>query len=117
MPRSIREFGGLPDSWPRIDAWAAQHGFQMTQQLPLGRVYQKGTGIWMAPIMVSVSNTTTGMRLEGWVRISGLMRLGWLFMVPEELPLESGLVAGMPRRQGRLAVNALLSSLGGQPLA
>jgi hypothetical protein len=117
MARTIRDFGGLPDTWQRIDAWAGQQGFQMVQQLPLGRVYQKGTGVMMAPIMVSVENTATGVRLEGWVRLNTFVRLGWLFLVPEEIQLDSGVVAWLPRRNGRNAVNALLSMLGGQPIA
>lgn len=116
MPRSIREFGGLSDTWPRIDAWAAQHGYNMVQQLPLGRVYQKGTGILMAPIMVSIENTATGVRLEGWLSLSGIVRLGWLFLVPAEIDLGSGIVAFLPRRKGRNDVNALLTMLGGPPI-
>ncbi len=117
MPRTTRDLPGLPDTWPRIDAWAAQQGFQMTQQLPAGRQYQKGTGMFFAPIMIEVSNSATGVHFEGWVKVSTFLRLGWLFAVGEEVQLESGLVMMVPRRIGRNAANALLSTLGGQPIS
>lgn len=112
MPRTTRDFPLTNETWQRIDAWAAQQGFQLTQTLPAGRVYEKGTGIFIAPIAVSVENTAYGVHLEGWIKLNQFVRLMWLFLAPPELGLDSGIVGFIPRKKGRDAVNQLLASLG-----
>jgi hypothetical protein len=115
MPRTTRDFPLTNETWPRIDAWAAQQGFGLTQTLPMGRIYEKGTGLFFAPIMVFIENTASGVHLESWIRVGIGTRLYWLFLAPAEVGIDRGIVAMIPRRMGRTAVNHLLASLG-QPM-
>jgi len=117
MSRTARDFPLTNETWPRIDAWAAQNGFQMTGTLPAGRVYEKGSGIFIAPIAVAVENTAYGVHLESWIKLNTFVRLGWLFLVPAEIQIDSGIVGMIPRKKGRTAVNQLLASLGQPPIA
>ena len=117
MPRTARDLPLTNETWPRIDAWAMQTGFQMTGTLPAGRVYSKGTGIFIAPIIVSVENTAYGVHLESWISLNTFFRLMWLFLIPTELPVDNGIIGMIPRKKGRTAVNQLLASLGQPPIA
>lgn len=116
MPRTLRDLPLTNETWPRIDAWAAQQQFRLTQTLPMGRVYEKGTGIFVAPMAVSVENTAYGVHLESWIKLNTFVRLCWLFLAPPELTIDGGFVAMIPRRMARTAVNQLLASLGQPPI-
>ena len=116
MPRTLRDLPLTNETWPRIDAWAAQQQFRLTQTLPMGRIYEKGTGIFVAPIAVSVENTAQGVHLESWIKLSTFLRLCWLFLAPSELGIDNGIVGMIPRRMARTAVNHLLASLGQPPI-
>src|ERR1017187_320714 len=87
MPRTTRDFSLTSDTWPRIDAWAAQNRFRLVQTLPLGRIYQRDTGIFITPIMVSMENAAQGVHLEAWIRVNGFIRLCWFFLAQPELTL------------------------------
>ena len=78
----------------------------------MGRIYEKGTGLFVAPMMVSIENTAYGVHLESWIKLNTFLRFCWLFLAPPELGIEGGFVAMIPRRMARTAVNHLLASLG-----
>jgi len=101
------------DIWPLVDGWASANGY--TRRAPTGseRLYQKGTGMMVAPMMLSIRQDNNVFTLEAWVRCNLFMRLMSFFILPPEIGIESGgFKAVLPRKIARDAVNGLLHQLG-----
>ena len=79
-------------------------------------LYQKGMGILTAPMMLTLKNDGQDTIMESWVQLDILTRLMTLFLLPNEMGIESGgLRLVVPRSIARTATNKLLEQLG-QPL-
>jgi hypothetical protein len=101
------------DIWPLVDGWASANGY--TRKAPTGseRLYQKGTGMLVAPMMLSIRQEGAVFTLEAWVRCNLFMRISSFFILPPEIGIESGgFQAVLPRKIARDAVNGLLHQLG-----
>jgi len=112
MSRTTLDFRAPADIWQWIDPWAQSTGFRLKQSAGPMRLYQKGHGFWMAPVMASFQQANDLIHLETWVRANFFIRLMALFIIPSEMELKSGgfrLV--VPRKYGREAVNKLLAQL------
>jgi hypothetical protein len=106
-------FKHTQDIWPIVEGWARENGFNVIETAPTGKLYQKGMGLMVAPMMLRVSDNEGQCTLEAWVRANLFVRLMALFLVPAEMGIESGgfkMVA--PRLIARKAVNKLLAQLG-----
>ena len=102
--------------WPAIEKWAPENGFNLKNDSGSERLYQKGVGFLVAPMMLSVRDSAQGTSLEAWIRVNTFTRAMGLFLIPAEMGIESGgfkLIA--PRSIARNAINKLLPQLG-QPL-
>jgi hypothetical protein len=116
--RTVRDFGAPGDIWPMVDGWAQEAGFKLRETNGPTRVYQKGTGLLVAPTMLTVTQQGPNVHLETWLKISFFTRLFALFMLPAELGLESGgFKAALPRSMARNAVNPLLERIGQPPIS
>jgi len=99
-----------------VAAWAEQHGYRPQQQGDGRHVFQKGTGFLVAPMMVELVTDGDQVTLTAWVRINLFTRIMSFFLLPAEMPVQSGgFRAVIPRNMARKAVNALLTDLA-QPL-
>lgn len=117
MQRTIRDFPLAEPLWPRVETWAAQQHYRLVDSQDSRRVYQRGHGILVAPMMLSLETRPGGVHLEAWVRGQLLARLISLFILPAEMGIESGGFRGVvPRKIARTAVNPLLVSLGQPPI-
>ena len=109
--KTVREFQYAGDFWREVESWAAENRYKTTQESS-SRIYRKGKGWITAPIAVKLDQQGDQIRLEAWVNVDTLARLGSLFIVPSEMALESGgFRLAMPRETGRKEVNKLLSRL------
>jgi len=100
-----------------LDAWAVEHQYllQREETTPEGpvRLYQKGTGFLVAPMMLRVLAAGDEIRMEAWVSAGFYVRMMSLFILPAEMTIESGGFKGtIPRKMARKAVNDLLGRLG-----
>lgn len=112
MSRTIMDFRVPGDIWPFVDQWAPATGFHVVQTPGPMKLYQKGYGFWVAPIMVSFQQSGDVIHMEAWMRCNLLVRIGSLFILPKEMELRSGGFRGaLPRKWGREAVNKLLDQL------
>ncbi len=114
--RTAYDFTVKEEIWPVVENWAKETGFRLKESRQSRKLYQKGHGILVAPMMLEITKTEEKVYLEAWVMLNFFIRLSVLFMVPSEMGIESGgfrLVA--PRKIARNAVNKLLSKLG-QPV-
>lgn len=103
--------------WPAVEKWAAENGFKPVFQSSTERIFQKGVGFLVAPMMLSISQKREEVKGEAWIRAGLLVRIFSLFMLPPEMGIESGGIKGMlPRKIARTAVNRLLAELGQQPI-
>ncbi len=112
MSRTTMDFRAPTDYWQTIDLWAKMTDIRLKQSAGPMRLYQKGHGFWMAPVMISFQQTNDQIHMETWVRANFFIRLMALFIIPSEMELKSGgfrLV--VPRKYGREAVNKLLAQL------
>jgi hypothetical protein len=107
-------FNQMNNVFPEVDRWASVAGFQpMPTPVESGRMYQKGTGFLVAPMMLTVRQAGGRVEMEAWVRCNLFMRIMSAFMLPPEMGIESGGFKGvLPRQIARNAVNGLLGLLG-----
>jgi hypothetical protein len=100
-----------------VEGWANENGFNLKETASGTRLYQKGMGFLVAPMMLRVSCSEEQCTLEAWVRVNVFTRLMGLFLIPSEMGIESGgfkLVA--PRSIARNAINKLMVKLGQPPI-
>ena len=115
--RTIIEFAAALDIWPVVDGWAAANGFRLKQSGGAERLYQKGYGFWVAPMMLKIGTQGALIHLEAWVRANLFARMLALFILPSEMAIGSGGFRGvLPRTIAREAVNRLLVQLGQPPI-
>ena len=114
--RTVRQFQATEDIWGKVDAWSVQSGYKLSEQDEASRLYQRGTGFWVAPQMVKLTAMPGGYNMEAWIRVPMITRVMMLGLMPGEMVVDSGgLVAVIPRNRAREDVNKLLNSLGVQP--
>ncbi len=114
--RTIRDFSVPTDIWPAVERWALAEGFRLVEDDGTKRRYQRGSGLIVLPTKLEISQLDGNVNLEAWIHCSPINRLLSLFLLPEEITLESGgLRAVVPRTIARDAVNRLMIHLG-QPL-
>lgn len=110
--RTSIEFRHHGDIWSVISPWAVQNGFRPRKSPDDDRLFQKGIGFLVAPMMFRVIQNGDLFTLESWVRVNPFARACTLFILPAELSIESGgLQAMAPRKIARTAVNKLLTQL------
>ena len=105
------------DVWPVVEGWAGGAGFHLKETTGPERLYQKGTGFLVAPMMLSIRQADGQVAMEAWIRCNTFVRLMSLFILPAEMGIESGGFKGVaPRAIARKAVNQLLPQLGQPPI-
>lgn len=111
--RTTREFNYPGDIWGVVENWAERHRFQLTKEEGATRLYQKGHWQLMAPACLEVTRDEDRVTLEAWVKADLYILVSLLTGRKPEARLDrGGLVAAVPRRVARNAVNDLLSTLG-----
>jgi hypothetical protein len=108
--RTTKSFSYNTDIWPVVDNWAKENSYRMKENSGSTRLYQKGRGFLVAPMMLKLTQQNGEVTLTAWIRVNTLVRLMGLFLIPSEMGIESGgikLVA--PRKIARSAVNKLLT--------
>jgi hypothetical protein len=105
------------DPWPVINDWGKQTGYLPKQDAANGRIYQKGTGFLVAPMMLAAQVDGNTLTLQAWIRGTFIARLFSLFILPAEMHIRSGgFKAVLPRNMARGDVNKLINQLGGAPI-
>jgi len=117
--RTIRDFQCNFDVAPYADAWASATHFGLRRVDPDGsRVYQRGEGILTGSMHAIVRQSGPYVRVETWIHANLAARATALFLIPTDMPVESGGMKGvLPRKICREAVNQLLAQLGQPPIA
>src|SRR5260370_37148814 len=101
------------DFWPTVERWAGAHGYSARESSGPAKLYQKGVGFLVAPMMLSIRQENGQVVMEAWVRCNLFIRLSSFFILPAEIGVQSGgFKAVLPRKIARDAVNALLQQLG-----
>lgn len=96
-----------------LERWAGANGYSARESSGPVKLYQKGVGFLVAPMMLSVRQENGQVTMEGWVRCNLFIRLTSFFILPAEIGIRSGGVkAVLPRKIARDAVNTLLQQLG-----
>jgi hypothetical protein len=107
----------LNNVWPVVDAWAPGAGFNLLLEQGTHRLYQKGTGFLVAPMMLDLELQNGRLVLQSWVRSNLFVRIMALFMLPAEMNIQpGGFRAVLPRNIARGKVNELLTKLGAPPI-
>jgi hypothetical protein len=98
--------------WQVIDQWATAESYNLQSSSASERMYQKGTGFLVAPMMLHLRQEGGQTVVQAWIRANLLVRAFALFILPAEMGLESGGFKGiLPRKIARTAVNKLLAQL------
>ena len=115
--RTMLRFSYLGDVWAVIEKWAGENGYRQKESAGPERLYQKGTGFLVAPMMLKVRSENKEVSIEAWIPANILARIASLFILPAEMGIESGgFKAVLPRNIARKAVNVLLGQLGQPPI-
>ena len=100
------------DLWSVVDHWALEHNYKLRESGETEKLYQKGKGFWVAPMMLKINYNGKDVQLEAWARANLFVRAMALFIIPSEMKINSGGVRmALPRKMARKAVNDLLSQL------
>ncbi len=112
--KTVRDFQASGDVAPLADAWANGNHYSLRQVMPDGtRLYQRGEGLLTGSMHTSVRQQGRDVHLEAWIHANLAARICALFLIPENMSIESGGVRGvLPRNMARDAVNKLLAQLG-----
>jgi hypothetical protein len=115
--RTTCRFSSTGDIWPVVEKWANEKGYKQKKSVGQERLYQKGVGFLVAPMMLKISHEDQETNIEAWIRANILVRLMSFFILPAEMGIESGGFRGVvPRNIARKAVNTLLAQLGQTPI-
>ncbi len=115
--RTILRFHSDGDLWSVVERWGIVNGYNQKQFAGNVRIYQKGAGFLVAPMMLKINNDNQEITLEAWIRVNLLVRIMGLFIVPSEMGIESGgFRLAVPRGIARKAINKLLDQLGQSPI-
>jgi hypothetical protein len=110
--RTTRDYMLNYDPWPIITAWANETGFGVKQSTGPGRLFQKGHGILVAPMMLEIQQRGNQFHFEAWIRVNTFTRLFAFFLIPAEMGIESGgFKLVVPRKIARDAINKLMARL------
>jgi hypothetical protein len=113
----VRDFTSSADIWRIVEPWAERSKYDLKRSSESTRLYQRGHGVILAPMMLEISHTEDKVHIEAWVRAGFLQRLLALFLVPSEMGIESGGIRlVLPRTTARTAVNELLGQLQQPPI-
>ena len=134
------------DPWPTIAAWAQNHRYlprsstkgisspqgdsrpgsaadensinaARSPQTGTIKLFQKGTGLFTAPMRAQFTQRGKEIELQAWVHVPLLTRIMALFLLPQEMSVRSGgFRAVVPRSIARKAVNELLAQVGAEPI-
>jgi len=111
--RTVRDFAFTGDLWVVVEQWANANGYRRKEGDDTRRLYQKGAGFLVAPMMLELRHDAGQVHLEAWTRFNIFTRLMSFFILPDEMGIESGgFRAVVPRNIARGAVNKLLPQLG-----
>ena len=111
--RTIRDFSVPANIWPNVEHWAASEGFRLIDDLGTTRRFQKGHGLLVLPTKLEIGQMGSDVHLEAWVYGAMINRIFSLFLLPEEIKLDSGgFQAMIPRSISRDSVNRLLIQMG-----
>ena len=111
--RTTITFRSEKSIWPAVEKWASANSYRLKDDSSSKKLYQRGNGFWMAPMMFEASQEGEEVRLEAWIRANWIYRAMCLLLIPNEMGIESGgfwMLA--PRTVARSAVNKLLSQFG-----
>jgi hypothetical protein len=115
--RTTLRFKNTSDIWPVVEKWAGENEYKQKESVRHERLYQKGEGLLVGPMMLRVRCENQETEIEAWVRATVLVRLMSLFILPSEMGIESGGFRGVvPRSMARKAVNTLLAQFGQSPI-
>ncbi len=99
--------------WPSVERWALENKFNLKENNGAERLYQKGTGLMVAPSMLTIKQENQTVTMEAWLKIDFLTRLMSLFILPAEIGIQSGgAKAIVPRNTYRKQLNLFLERLG-----
>ncbi len=110
--RTEISFNTNPAQWNVIDQWAAAESYKLQSSSASERLYQKGTGFLVAPMMLHIRQEGGQTVMQCWIRANLLVRAFALFILPAEMGIQSGgFKAMVPRKIARNAVNKLMAQL------
>lgn len=111
--RTHIKFDHESDIWHIVQKWALENRYKERESFTNGKLYQKGTGFLVAPMMLKIEQIGSSVSLEAWVRANIFVRAMSLFILPSEMEIGPGGFRGAaPRSIARKAVNKLLVLLG-----
>jgi hypothetical protein len=116
--RSVVTFTLAGDPWPVIAAWAQRNKYMpRAPQEGSVKLFQKGSGLWTAPMRAQFSHSGNTIELQAWIHVPLISRIMALFLLPSEMNIQSGgFRAALPRSMARKAVNELLAQVGAPPI-
>ena len=116
--RTIVDFDFADDAWTTLDRWAEENSYRKKEADESRRLYQKGVGFLVAPMMLEIAKDGKRVHLEAWVRANLFVRMLAFFLIPAEMGIESGgFRMAVPRKMARKAINKLLEKLGQPAIA
>ena len=115
--RTVRIFTMKEDVTEIVDMWANENGFVPIMTMDGSLKYKTGNGVSGPYTFVDVKQSGDKVQLESWIAVPTITRINSLFILPDEMHINSGGIrAVLPRKVSRNKVNKLLIMLGQDPI-
>ena len=115
MSRTVITVKASDSVWPEVESWAERNKFKEIPSIDGGRSFRRWS--WSgSPENLRIDQSEDKVVIESWLHTGLFFRVLFLFILPEEIGIESGMLYMGPKKKFRKKLNPLLEQLGGPTL-
>ena len=115
MGRTVITVKASDSVWPKVESWAERNEFKEIDSGEGGRSFRQVT-LLGGNKNLRVDQSEDEVIIESWLHTGLFSRFVMLFILPEEIGIESGMMLKFPKKKFREKLNPLLEQLGARTL-
>jgi hypothetical protein len=115
MSRTVITFKASDSVWPEVESWAERNKFKEIPSIGGGRSFRRSS-FSGSPENLRIDQSEDEVIIESWLHTGLFFRAFLLFILPEEMGIESGMMLMVPKKKFREKLNPLLEQLGARTL-
>ena len=115
MTRTVITVKVSDSVWPEVESWAERNKFKEIPSIDGGRSFRRGS-LSGADENLRIDQSEDEVVIESWLHTGLFFRVLFLFILPEETGIESGMMYMVPKKKFREKLNPLLEQLGASRL-
>ena len=115
MSRTVITVKASDSVWPEVESWAERNKFKEVPSIDGGRSFRRSS-FSGSPENLRIDQSEDEVVIESWLHTGLFFRALFLFILPEETGIESGMMYMVPKKKFREKLNPLLEQLGARTL-